>query len=255
MSAFFGAAANRADLRMVLETNPGVGFADPDGYIGNRPFYITDDKALTARRNAAKAWLFDPEGISGPASTPHSATPGGPVETRRENAAVLAANTTSQFRGFDEVGKIVNWQTPDEAAALEKRFGTAETNAANRAAMSGKPLVAMIPAAVVPSVGLPVVFVQPKPAPTNGTVTDRYLVNGKLMDGTGTVLNANRDASDTALVGGGAPISAPKPHVLPTNNTTADAPFDWKKHAPLVIGLLILLVIIYMMSKNKKGAA
>lgn len=61
---FVDDAERTATLHALLVNNPGIRFATPQAWYGNRPIYFTDRQYDDERINAL-AWLMDPEGFSG----------------------------------------------------------------------------------------------------------------------------------------------------------------------------------------------
>jgi hypothetical protein len=121
-----------------MRLQPGIVYGKPDAFLGTRPVYFTDGAAEQLRL-ANNAWFKDPEGISGPQSdfaiSSLSAVPSGTPPWDTPEPWLLPAYT----------GNPSWWQTPGQAAALEAKFGTADSNAANRVAMEGPPLFTLTP--------------------------------------------------------------------------------------------------------------
>jgi hypothetical protein len=144
------------------------------------------------------------------------------------------------------------WQTPAQAAALEQQFGTAESNQANRDALAGVTATHTPPPTPGPRLTLPASFAPP----TTPLADARYLVGGNLINGAGTVLNANRTADDVTPIHAAASSATDTggAQQLPTNNTTALASsVDWKRLTPYLI-LAALVVLFFVLHSSRRGA-
>lgn len=104
---FVDTPARTAVLQELLTNNPGVRFATPNAWYGNRPIYFSDPP-YEAERNANFAWLKDPEGFAGMQSdftgwalTPTQVTP---VESRWSDPTLLPAHGSRLPQPYDVVG-------------------------------------------------------------------------------------------------------------------------------------------------------